>query len=42
MAMQTETIKVVTFKDKLRCPYCQSNKWKWIKTIPASPISIGK
>ena len=40
--MQTKPIKVINIEDKLRCPHCQSNKWKWIKTIPASPKSIGK
>lgn len=40
--MPDDVIKVVTLKDKLRCPHCDSNKWKWIKTIPASPKSIGK
>jgi len=25
-----------------RCPYCQSDKWKRIETIPTSPETIGE
>jgi len=36
------TFKVVALDDPRQCPHCQSNKWKWIETIPASPKTIGE
>jgi len=40
---QNKSLKVVSDPDaKRRCPYCQSNKWKWIKTLPTTVDTIGK
>ena len=37
-----QSFKVVNLEDPRRCPHCQSNKWKWIKTLPLHPENIGK
>ena len=39
---ETMPHKVVNLDDPRHCPYCMSNKWKWLKTIPASPKTIGQ
>ena len=35
-------MKQVKVKTKRRCPYCQSDKWEWIETIPATLEEIEK
>ena len=37
-----EEYKVVNLNDPRRCPYCDSNKWKWIKTLPSSVKTLGQ
>ena len=37
-----DEFRIVNLEDPRRCPYCQSNKWKWIETLSASPKTIGK
>ena len=34
--------KLVNLDTKRRCPHCQSNKWKWVETLPTSVKTIGK
>ncbi len=35
-------LKKVKLGRQRKCPYCMSNKWKWIKTLPISVENIGK